>query len=134
MIRGASFIQTSEYIDERGRLSLLEHPSSLPFLPKRVFVLTECPNASVRAEHANSAEQVIKVLNGAVHVDLNNGQKTGQYRLEKTNTALWIQAGVWIRLHRFESNAVILVLSPVAYSASDQFDTPRSDLIPIEAP
>jgi len=130
MIKGARLIQNDEYVDERGRLSLLEHPSSLPFLVKRAFVLTECPDSSVRAEHANSADQVIKVLKGAVHIDLDNGREVGHYRFEKTSPALWLQAGVWIRMHRFESDTAVLVLSPVAYSESDQFDTPRPDLIP----
>lgn len=133
MIKGVRLIQPGEYVDERGRLSLMEYPSSLPFLAKRAFVLTECPDSSVRAEHANSADQVIKVLGGALHIDLDNGQEAGQYRLEKTNPALWVQAGVWIRLHRFEPDTVVLVLSPVTYGENDQFDTPRPDLIPREA-
>lgn len=129
LIKGAYLISTTEHADHRGRLSLLEYPSGLPFVAKRIFTLTECPADTVRAEHSNPADQVITVPNGAVHVELDNGHETMDYRLEKSGNALWIRAGVWLRLRRFEPQTVVLILSPIEYNASAQFDAPQPDKI-----
>lgn len=129
LIKGAYLISMTEHADPRGRLSLLEYPASLPFVAKRIFTLTECPADTVRAEHSNPADQVIAVSNGAVHVELDNGHDTMEYRLETSGKALWIRAGVWLRLRRFEPQTVVLILSPIEYNASAQFDGPQPDKI-----
>jgi len=130
LIKGVSLIPVAEHVDHRGCLTFFEHPATLPFVIKRMFTLTDCPESSARAEHSNPADQVIIAAAGAVHVDLDNGQETKEYRLAKTSgSALWVRAGVWLRLRRFEPQTVVIVLSPIEYNASAQFDTPQPNLI-----
>jgi len=130
LIKGVSLISVAEHVDHRGCLAFLEYPTSLPFVVKRMFTLTECPDNAARAEHSNPADQVIIAAAGAVHVELDNGHDKKNYRLDKkSGSALWIRAGVWVRLRGFEPQSVVIVLSPIEYNASAQFDAPQPHLI-----
>jgi hypothetical protein len=62
-----------------------------------------------------------------VYVD--NGTINATYKLDNTNEALWIKAGVWIRLQDFSDDAILLVMSPAEFGRSAQFDSPQPNLI-----
>jgi hypothetical protein len=128
-IRGASLFETTIHVDSRGELTALDSDSNLGFALQRVFFIrVDLPN-TIRAEHACSAEQVIIVLSGAVSVDIENGRERRTLRLVQGRRALWLSAGMWLRMRDFLSGTVLSVAASRTYADTVYFDAPQPDLI-----
>jgi hypothetical protein len=128
-IRGASLFQTATHVDSRGELTALDSGSNLGFALQRVFFIRVDHPSTIRAEHACSAEQVIMVLSGAVSVDIENGRERRTLRLVQGRRALWLSAGMWLRMRDFLTGTVLSVAASQTYADTVYFDTPQPDLI-----
>jgi hypothetical protein len=128
-IRGAKLFQTKTHVDSRGELTALDINSNLGFALRRVFFIRVEHVNTVRAEHACSAKQVIIALTGGVTVDVANGHEQRSVRLVQGGRALWISAGVWLRLRDFLSGTVLSVAASVSYADTVYFDRPQPDLV-----
>ena len=128
-IRGVKLFQTKTHVDARGELTALDINSNLGFALRRVFFIRVEHVNTVRAEHACSAQQVIIALTGGVTVDVANGREQRSVRLVQGGRALWISAGVWLRLREFLSGTVLSVAASVSYADTVYFDGPQPDLV-----
>jgi WxcM-like, C-terminal len=128
-IRGAKLFQTKTHVDSRGELTALDINSNLGFELQRVFFIRVEKTNTIRAEHACSAEQVIIALTGGVTVDIANGHEQRSVRLVQGGRALWLSAGVWLRLREFLSGTVLSVAASVDYADTVYFDRPQPDLV-----
>ena len=128
-LRGASLFETKMHADSRGELTAFDIGSNLGFELRRVFFIRVEHADAIRAEHACSAEQVIMVLSGAVTVDIANGHEQRTVRLVQGRQALWLSAGVWLRLREFSSGTVLSVAASSSYADTVYFDSPEPDLI-----
>jgi hypothetical protein len=128
-IRGASLFQTKTHVDSRGELTAFDISSNLGFALQRVFFIHVEHLHTIRAEHACSAEQVIIVLTGAVTIDIDNGHEQRIVRLSQGRSALWLSAGVWLRLREFLKGTVLSVAASACYADTVYFDRPQPDLI-----
>jgi hypothetical protein len=68
-------------------------------------------------------------VQGAVDVDLDNGQEQASMRLWRSDQALCIHAGVWLRLRNFVDEAIVLVTASRLYAESVYFDHPNPELL-----
>jgi len=116
LIRGAKLLDLVCNEDDRGSLVVIEEQDSLPFIPKRIFFITVHTSSSVRAAHSSSCEELIVAVNGAVTIDLDNGEQQMSLRLEEKNKALWLRPGVWLKLTEFTSGTIILVAASLLFS------------------
>jgi WxcM-like protein len=129
VITGATWIAYEHHPDSRGCLSVLHSSNGLPFAARRAFVLRGCPKDASRAEHANREDQLIATLSGQVTADLDNGRERATVSLRAVERALWVRAGVWLRLRDFSRDAVLLVLSERTYDNLASSPTPLPELL-----
>jgi hypothetical protein len=128
-MRGVERHTLSGHADHRGMLHVLEQDGPLPFAIARVFWIQGCPPGASRASHAVTAQQALVAITGTVTVDLDNGNERLQTRLAAADDLLVVQAGVWVRLHDFSTDAVVMVASSQRFANVRYFDAPQPSLI-----
>lgn len=128
-MRGVERHNLSGHADHRGMLHVLEQDGPLPFAIARVFWIQGCPPGASRASHAVTAQQALVAIAGTVTVDLDNGNERLQTRLAAAADLLVVQAGVWVRLHDFSTDAVVMVASSQRFADVRYFDAPQPSLI-----
>lgn len=111
--------------DDRGSLVVIEEQDNLPFIPKRIFFINVHSSSSVRAGHSSSSEELIVAVNGAVTIDLDNGEQQISLRLEEKNKALWLRPGVWLKLTEFTPGTILLVAASILFSETQHFKKPQ---------
>lgn len=110
-------ISASNYVDETGTLSVLEHPESLPFKVERVFWLSNISLGAIRGQHAHlDLRQVLVCLKGSCSLELLN--VIGEFQtvtLNEGGSALYIEGVVWRTLKDFTTDCCLLVLCDKPY-------------------
>ncbi len=128
-LRGTKLVKLPDHADSRGCLIALDRDQSLPFDVRRVYCIYQGHPKSIRGEHATSADCALVALQGSVDVDLDNGQEQASMRLSRTDQALCIHAGVWLRLRNFMDEAIVLVAASQLYAESAYFEHPNPELL-----
>lgn len=106
------------YEDERGSLLPIEF-SSLPFEPKRIFIVNNVPVNMVRGNHSHyKTKQLIICTNGSVDVILHDGIRETTHNLTK-NQQILIPELIWDSQRFLTNNAEILVICSNAYDLND---------------
>ena len=133
-IRGVQLHRQKVHADPRGELVSLEQFASLPFAPKRVFFMRIDAPGTMRGGHANSCDELIVPLSGSVLVEVDNGSEHAAIRLTDHDQALWIRAGILIRLKEFEPGTILLVCASAVYGETRHFERPQPGLIKASGP
>lgn len=108
----------SSFEDSRGSLLPIEF-DSLPFIPKRVFIVNNVPLNDIRGEHSHySTKQLIICTNGTVKVLLDDGLTKNEYILYK-NQSILINEMVWDAQQFLTDDAEIIVLCSTKYDIND---------------
>ena len=81
--------------DGRGYIAILEAEKQVPFGIKRIFYISDVPDGAVRANHANKTDQLFVPLNGGVTLNLNDGRKKTEVRLEQRHHGLYVPGMIW---------------------------------------
>ncbi len=116
----AKVIEFPEIFDLRGRLTFAEIPDSLPFIPKRFFLVYDVPGKDVRGEHAHrELHQFLICIKGSCAVVVDDGQNRCEVVLDKPKIGLHIPPMIWATQYKFTSDAVLLVLASDIYKAED---------------
>jgi hypothetical protein len=126
---GADLIDLQQYTDARGSLVALENGHPLPFDIQRFFFVWDAPVSAARGEDAVSADEALIALRGQVTVDLDNGGERQSFTLSRPDQALYIQAGVWMRLYDFSPDALILVAASRPHSDTIRYKEPQPRLL-----
>jgi hypothetical protein len=111
--------------DARGRLTVFEYGSNLPFPLRRVYLLSDSNASTVRGAHSVSCDRVVQVIVGAVSIDLDNGTQKASLRLGDPRAMLRITPGIWMRLRQFAPNTVVVVCASELYKDTQTFGLPR---------
>jgi len=111
--------------DDQGSLVVIEEQDSFPFIFKRIFFIKIHKSSSIRAGHASSSEELIVAVNGAVTIELDNGEEQMSLRLVEKNKALWIRPGVWLKLKEFTPGTILLVAASLLFSETQHFEQPQ---------
>ncbi|MDQ0449510.1 sugar 3,4-ketoisomerase [Methylobacterium aerolatum] len=128
IIEGVDLLPQVVHSDPRGNLISFEEFGNVPFYPKRVFVITVDHSGPDRGGHANSCDELISVVSGAVTVEVDNGYHRRSVRLESNNEALWIRAGILIVLKEFAPRTALLVCASERYEDTRHFDRPQTSV------
>jgi hypothetical protein len=107
--------------DNRGNLSFVEYPGSLPFKVKRVFWTYDIPGGEKRGGHAYfKQEEIIIALSGSFDVVIsdNQGNQT-TYSLNRSYFGLYIPALTWRHMENFSTNSLGLHLSSSIFDEKD---------------
>lgn len=129
IIRGVSLLPQRVHADTRGELVAFEEFENVPFAPKRVFIVRVDAPGTVRGGHANSCDELITVLSGAVTVEVDNGSERSKVRLAGYAEALWIQGGILIQLCEFLPGTTLLVCASERYEDTRHFSEARPSLM-----
>jgi UDP-2-acetamido-3-amino-2,3-dideoxy-glucuronate N-acetyltransferase len=119
-VRGVTIHRLPIAEDSRGRLSVAEVGTHLPFAPRRYFTVFDVPPETVRGDHAHRVcQQFLVAVRGSVIVVVDDGQTSEEWTLDTPGIGLYVPPMVWARQHRYSPDAVLLVLASEPYEASD---------------
>ena len=106
--------------DLRGSLTFAEYEGSLPFSPKRYFLVFDVPTKDVRGEHAHrQCHQFLVCVKGSCSVVVDDGTNRTEVSLNRPNLGLHIPPMIWATEYKYSPDAVLLVLASEVYEAAD---------------
>mgnify|MGYP002854458971 FL=1 len=116
----ATIIQLPKIEDPRGNLSIIEQTKNLPFEIKRAHWIYDVPGGKDRGGHAyKETEEFIVALSGSFDVEIDNGEVTETFRLNRSYYGLYVPKGMWRTMTNFSTNSLALVLSSTEYDEND---------------
>lgn len=106
-----------------GTLIPFEVAQNFPdFIPKRVFWCYGFRPGEIRGEHAHrQTNQILVCLQGNIHVELFDGQKTSKYMLTK-NSALFVPKMIWDSEYYATGSEILFCLCDTPYDRSDYIE------------
>jgi len=106
--------------DMRGCLSVGEFERTVPFVPKRYFVVFDVPSREVRGEHAHRlCHQFLVCVRGSVAAIVDDGKHRAELLLDRPELALHIPPMIWGTQYRYSDDAVLLVFASHYYDANE---------------
>ena len=106
--------------DMRGNLSVGEFCRSLPFLPKRYFLVFDVPSSEVRGEHAHrQCHQFLVCTRGRVSVVVDDGTQREEFLLDRPELGLHVPPLVWATQYKYSADAALLVFASEFYDPAD---------------
>lgn len=106
--------------DMRGSLSVGEFERSVPFLPKRYFLVFDVPSREIRGEHAHrQCHQFLICVRGSCSVVADDGKNRQEFLLDRPNLGLYLPAMTWGTQYKYSEDAVLLVFASEYYDAAD---------------
>ena len=104
--------------DKRGDLLPLNF-STLPFQPKRLFLVTNVPKGERRGDHAHfSTKQFLLCLRGEIDVELFDGKKTQVYTIIE-GEGIYIPEMTWDSQVFKTGDDLLLVIASTEYDETD---------------
>jgi UDP-2-acetamido-3-amino-2,3-dideoxy-glucuronate N-acetyltransferase len=106
--------------DMRGDLSVGEFERTLPFTPKRYFLIFDVPSRNVRGEHAlKTCHQFLICVKGSCAVLVDNGMQRRELTLDRPSLGLHMPPMIWGVQYKYSADAVLLVFASEYYDPED---------------
>ncbi len=106
--------------DLRGSLSVGEFERSIPFSPKRHFLVFDVPSGKVRGEHAHrQCHQFLICIKGSCAVVADDGVDRQEILLDRPNKGVHLPPMVWGVQYKYSTDAVLLVFASHYYDSAD---------------
>jgi dTDP-4-dehydrorhamnose 3,5-epimerase-like enzyme len=119
-VTGVTLHRLRHVEDLRGDLSAGEFARTIPFIPKRYFLVFDVPSRRVRGEHAHVAcEQFLVCVAGSLSVVADDGTTREEFLLDSRNLGLYLPPMTWGIQYRFSPDAVLLVFASDYYDPQD---------------
>lgn len=110
--------QIKDFNDKRGSLCAVEF-SNFPFVPKRMFYVTDVPKAVERGFHSHyKCKQYLICIQGQIEVTLNDGTGNVSFILNP-NEAVLVENLIWDSQRFLTGNDILLVLASQRYIKKD---------------
>lgn len=111
------WINIEQFHDSRGTLSSIDF-SKLPFLPARIFYITNTPLNTSRGGHAHSyGEQLLICISGKIHIELQFEKRHEEVLCIPNGLGLLITPKIWSKQHYLTTNSSLLVLCSHPYDS-----------------
>jgi UDP-2-acetamido-3-amino-2,3-dideoxy-glucuronate N-acetyltransferase len=120
-VGGVYITRFPEFSDLRGRLTAGDLPGeSVPFIPRRWFLVYGVPSREVRGEHAHRVcAQFLICVSGTVTIAVDDGTRRGEVTLDEPTLGVYIPPLVWASQFRYDSDSALLVLASHPYDPDD---------------
>lgn len=106
--------------DMRGSLSVGELGRTMPFAPKRYFLVFSVPGREIRGEHAHrQCHQFLVCAHGSCAVVVDDGRERREMQLSRPNLGVHIPPMVWGIQYKYSPDAVLMVLASHHYDPAD---------------
>lgn len=128
-MRGVVIVDLPRFSDARGHLVALEGGRYLPFEVCRIFVVWGTPAGTARGEDSMSCHEALMAVQGAVTVDVDNGQQQMSVRLTRPEQLLCLHAGVWVRMRDFSPEAIVLAAASRKHADTLRYPSPKPALL-----
>ena len=117
---GVTTIHAPLVRDIRGSLIAREFGDSIPFVPRRSFIVIDVPSAEIRGEHAHrECHQFITCVQGAVSLVAENGISREEFRLDGPTVGIHVPPMIWCSQFGHSSDAILLVYASHHYDPGD---------------
>ena len=118
------WVNFQDVIDDRGRLTAIEENVHIPFSIVRIFYVHQVVPGVNRGGHAHrDTDQVVVGIHGSLKIDVSDGMTVKSYVLDNPGKGLFIPRMLWIRLYKFSTNSICLVLANTVYDKSRSIRT-----------
>ena len=119
-VRGVVLHELPYIEDMHGSLSVGEFERSVPFSPKRYFLVFDVPSSEIRGEHAHRACcQFLVCVKGSCKVVADDGKHRREFLLDRPNLGLYLPAMTWGVQYKYSGDAVLLVFASHFYDPED---------------
>ena len=119
-VRGVSLHELPYIEDMRGSLSVGEFERSIPFSPKRYFLVFDVPSREIRGEHAHrTCNQFLICVKGSCMVVVDDGKQRLEFLLDRPNLGISLPAMTWGTQYKYSNDAVLLVFASDHYDPAD---------------
>lgn len=106
--------------DMRGDLTVGEFERTVPFAPRRYFLVFDVPSREIRGEHAHrSCEQFLVCVKGSVSIVADDGTRRQEFVLDRPQLGLHLAPMVWGTQYKYAPDAVLLVFASQHYDPAD---------------
>lgn len=103
----------------RGSLGVLDF-QSIPFVPQRIFWMSDIPKGETRGKHAHrSCRQFLVVLVGSADVEVHDLRGVVTTQELSTGATFFLDIYHWLELSNFSENCVVAVLASELYDESE---------------
>lgn len=119
-VHGVTLHQFPRIIDLRGNLTVGEFERTVPFSPRRYFMVFGVPNAEIRGEHAHRiCKQFLICTQGACSVVADDGEHREEFLLDDPSLGLYLPPLTWGIQYKYSSDAVLLVFASEYYDSNE---------------
>ena len=119
-VKGVTLHEFPFIKDMRGSLSVGEFERTVPFIPKRYFLVFDVPNREIRGEHAHyTCHQFLICVKGSCAVVADDGKNRKEFLLDRPNIGLHLPPLTWGTQYKYSGDALLLVFASDYYDAND---------------
>lgn len=119
-VKGVQLHRLPRIMDIRGSLTVGEFGRTVPFDPKRYFMVFAVPSVETRGEHAHrECYQFLICVRGNVSVVADDGYNREEFMLDGPDLGLYLPPMVWGIQYKYSSDAVLLVFASHYYDSTD---------------
>lgn len=119
-VRGVRRYAIPLIADPRGNLSVGEFERTLPFRPKRYFIIFDVPSEHLRGEHAHrQCDQFLVCVRGSCAVVVDDGTNREEFILDGPTVGLHVPPMVWATEYKHSADSTLLVFASEYYDPDD---------------
>lgn len=119
-VKGVTLHKFAKILDLRGNLTVGEFGRTVPFEPKRYFMVFGVPNAEIRGEHAHRVcKQFLICARGSCHVVADDGESREEFMLDDPSVGLYLPPLTWGIQYKYSLDAVLLVFASHFYDNAE---------------
>jgi hypothetical protein len=101
------------------QLTFFEAPTC-PFALERVYWLHDLREGEVRGHHAHrTLSQAFVAASGAFQIELDDGDRKNEYRLDRPDFALFLPPKLWRTVRVLREHSVLVVMASAPYDEAD---------------
>lgn len=119
-VSGVTLHRLTRVADIRGSLTVGEFNRSIPFSPKRYFMVFDVPSVETRGEHAHKdCHQFLLCVRGSCAVVADDGINRQEFLLDSQDLGIYLPPMVWGIQYKYSADAVLLVFASHYYDNDD---------------
>lgn len=119
-VRGVRLHRLPKVFDLRGNLTVGEFGRTVPFEPKRYFLVFDVPNSEIRGEHAHrTCDQFLICVKGSCNVVVDDGAEREEFQLDDPAIGVYLPAMTWGIQYKYSADAVLLVFASEFYDGDE---------------
>lgn len=119
-VKGVTLHRFPRIIDLRGNLTVGEFERTVPFSPRRYFMVFGVPNAEIRGEHAHrTCKQFLVCAHGQCSVVADDGMHREEFLLDDSSLGVYLPPLTWGIQYKYSADAVLLVFASEYYDSNE---------------